>query len=40
MSNVLGNKKSNEPIQLAVIVPRRLGNDYISVQQVVNVPVR
>jgi serine protease Do len=41
ISNVLGNKKSGERVQLSVIVPRRLSSGYVSLQQwIITVPVR
>ena len=41
VANVLGNKKSGEPVKLTVIVPRRVSNGYIPFQQgTVTVPMR
>ncbi|HEX5222155.1 MAG TPA: trypsin-like peptidase domain-containing protein [Verrucomicrobiae bacterium] len=41
ISNVLGNKKSGERVQLSVIFPRRLSSGYVSLQQwIITVPVR
>jgi serine protease Do len=40
VSNVLGNKKPGEGVNLSVIVPRRVNGGYIPFQQVVSVRVR
>jgi len=41
VANVLGNRKPEEMVQLTVIVPRRLNNGFVPLQQVaVMVPVR